>query len=676
MSRTRPLSPLLVTLAAAAACDMAMVEDVGPDAGIGERRQPIASVMGGLEWSIDAPWRMEPPYGPVPITFSVHDANLQKDAETALELGKFCGFSIAEVTPEHEPDAPLATFVIHTKGFVHFHEFESSGKWPASSGGPMYHELRRLWAGELPETPPITIPGLGVTTTVLDVGVSDEWSGTLLFTPEQSYTAGEDLYLQVVAVVSKTGTCGLLPAAAEDVLGVPGVGGGFEETSTTYRFANTLIVHFGQALPRFDGGWVYGDIHYHAQGTDNEGESGMSYRSVIQAMKAMGLDFAFASEHASDSIQTTDIDQAFVDALPDDIPYLPDWDWLHDIILDAVSGVGFPYPSAADAQRDMSHERFAYLRHWLNKTGGVNQQVLSSPGWRAPQIFLGGEVDVVPEISAAERTGKSFFYGNGKKYEWAKACTQVPSIFAELEEYTTFEVCTADELVEGVIEGGRYKLRDVQGLGEKHFARQHLIHMPTDPLRDDAFVSSETTIYGGGYHRLKDLLAFDYDAAAKGFMFLAHPVAAAGGSGYGRLGPDIVPYADVQLDTAFRNRHVLGLQLWNEDSRLQSDRSWTGFPMVTVNEWVFLTGLWDQFFTWRLKRQDSQLSALHHGAAAWDKLLLWGINPAKRAGISWLASNEPRRVFMAGGSDAHGDLNFRREGAITGWSAAVDTAIG
>jgi hypothetical protein len=31
---------------------------------------------------------------------------------------------------------------------------------------------------------------------------------------------------------------------------------------------------------------------------------------------------------------------------------------------------------------------------------------------------------------------------------------------------------------------------------------------------------------------------------------------------------------------------------------------------------------------------------------------------------------------MAGGSDAHGDLNFRREGSITGWSHATDTALG
>ena len=54
-------------------------------------------------------------------------------------------------------------------------------------------------------------------------------------------------------------------------------------------------------MPRFnDARWAYGDLHFHGQGTDNEGEDGYSYRSVIRAMGAMGIDFVLASEHASD----------------------------------------------------------------------------------------------------------------------------------------------------------------------------------------------------------------------------------------------------------------------------------------------------------------------------------------------------------------------------------------
>ena len=42
---------------------------------LGATDQEVASVMGGVEWSIDAPWRLEPPYGAIPITFSFHDAS-------------------------------------------------------------------------------------------------------------------------------------------------------------------------------------------------------------------------------------------------------------------------------------------------------------------------------------------------------------------------------------------------------------------------------------------------------------------------------------------------------------------------------------------------------------------------------------------------------------------------
>ena len=52
---------------------------------------------------------------------------------------------------------------------------------------------------------------------------------------------------------------------------------------------------------------------------------------------------------------------------------------------------------------------------------------------------------------------------------------------------------------------------------------------------------------------------------------------------------------------------------------------------------------------------------------------LWGLDPAKRPG--W-TNGEPRRVFMAGGSDAHGDFNFRRTGYVVGWTGANDSRIG
>ena len=51
---------------------------------------------------------------------------------------------------------------------------------------------------------------------------------------------------------------------------------------------------------------------------------------------------------------------------------------------------------------------------------------------------------------------------------------------------------------------------------------------------------------------------------------------------------------------------------------------------------------------------------LHHGLKEWDDLLMRGITPSQTASLSWLPPGEPRRLFIAGGSDAHGDLNYHR----------------
>jgi hypothetical protein len=49
-----------------------------------------------------------------------------------------------------------------------------------------------------------------------------------------------------------------------------------------------VTVHLGETpLPRFDNRWLYGDLHYHSQGTDNEGEAAYNYRGVLRAMGAL-----------------------------------------------------------------------------------------------------------------------------------------------------------------------------------------------------------------------------------------------------------------------------------------------------------------------------------------------------------------------------------------------------
>src|SRR6202008_2875318 len=53
---------------------------------------------------------------------------------------------------------------------------------------------------------------------------------------------------------------------------------------------------------------------------------------------------------------------------------------------------------------------------------------------------------------------------------------------------------------------------------------------------------------------------------------------------------------------------------------------------------------------------------LHHGAYLWDVWLLRGLDTQQTNPLWWLPAGQPRRFFMAAGSDAHGDLNYRRNG--------------
>ena len=118
-------------------------------------------------------------------------------------------------------------------------------------------------------------------------------------------------------------------------------------------------MHLGdEPLPKFDAGWAYGDLHYHSQGTDNDGESGYSYRGTLQAMGAMGLDFTFATDHASNSV---------ADRLG--APHIR----AGELVL----------PDARAGLRDMSPDRFAFNLDVLNGPLGGNRQVTSYP--RSPR---------------------------------------------------------------------------------------------------------------------------------------------------------------------------------------------------------------------------------------------------------------------------------------------------
>lgn len=649
-----------------------------PSPETGTSRSAIASVMGGADTAIDAPWRLEPigddvaaqvsVYPPIPIVVSIHDASLQRDPEKRIPFGDFCGVTVKEswkdgqyhydpLVPQDLPDQEWVLRTIIPANSPAVREIERSDRWPYSSDHAANHRVCRQWAGES-------------CASNLNPASSAEWHATIAYVPQQMAIGGtsahlvnelrngDDVYLTVTASFARAGTT----CAANDRVG----------------FTDTLAVHLGnQGLPRFGENWVYGDLHYHSQGTDNEGESAYAYRPTLQAMRAMGLDFAFATEHASDSGQVTDMDPIFVDNPPDTI--IPDFieDWVVDKVNDKLSG--FEVLPSVEAARDMNQERWNALRDWLNRAGnGANAEALRAfaGGRRVPRLFLGGEVDVVPEMSAYERQIGSIYYGNRRQYRWGDACTAIPDMLRTVGHYTTFDACPygpANSLTDVASEGDRYLLKDLQGLLERFYARQHIVYLPHDGSRDDAFVASRTTVYGGAHERLKDLLRPDYwnTMSGKGYAFLAHPVDAASGNGFGRLGPDIVPYSEVQLRTAFASQTILGLQLWNEDSRLETSSEHSGFPWTSPSTMAGRS--WGH---WRGKAPKDAYRDLHDGLVAWDRMLQWGLLPSQTSAIPWLPAGEPRRVLMAGGSDAHGDWNYRREGRLTGVSAHVDTALG
>ena len=663
--RKLPLGGLAALLVACGACGAAPDSSVGEGAdqqpeNTGTVKQAIASVMGGAEHAVDAPWRLEPTgvdsvnqtntYGPIPIVVSLNDAAMQRDAETRVPYGTFCGVRIYEhwndgathydpLDPRaHDPEPPewrLETFITPTDPDLR--EIERSDKWSYSSDIAANHRLCRHWRGE-------------DCTNILDASTSTQWHATVAYVPRQLVGAGS--HAQHFSPV-RSGDDVKLSITAEFAM----VGKTCAQTAYRQKFGETVTVHLGEAeLPRFDGGWVYGDLHHHSQGTDNDGETGYAYRPTLQAMRAMGLDFAFATDHASDSGQVTDLDPIFIDNMPD-IPYTPEF--LEEKAQELLNNLlkGATILQSIDAQRDMSHSRFAYLHQWLNRPAtGANAEAMRAfaGNRRTPRLFLGGEVDVVPEISESERTTGLLKYGNNKSYSWAEPCWALPSEFLAAGRYTTVDACPNGryDLLEPVSEGGRYMVKDIQGLLERWFARQHIVYLPKDSTRADAFVSSRTGLYGGAHERLKDILRPDYwnTMTGKGYGFLAHPVAHASGAGFGRLGPDIVPYSDVQLKTAFDSPTILGLQLWNEDTRINA-------------------GLWQG-------TSPPAYWELHNGVAAWDKMLQWGLRPSQTSSLAWLSNGMPRRVYMAGGSDAHGDWNYRREGSISGTSHITDTALG
>ena len=113
--------------------------------------------------------------------------------------------------------------------------------------------------------------------------------------------------------------------------------------------------------------------------------------------------------------------------------------------------------------------------------------------------------------------------------------------------------------------------------------------------------------------------------------------------------------------------HNLALPL--EEVRRGFVSGGTGGSVFELQTFDVRSGLWQE-------RTSDTEHMLHHGAYDWDMLNLRGLDFEHNTELTWLQPGEPRRMFMGGGSDAHGDLNYRRAGYFLGTDDSNDTAIG
>jgi hypothetical protein len=661
----------------------------------------VAGIEGTFEYAIDAPWRIEPKlsplgggvsYGAIPIQISIHDANnVWRDQHEISEpfeisLGKVCKVTVRERGPSDGPGDPPSGPTT-TIPFVKLDEVEyTRGRW-AAPGEPYQdvpeHALCRAWAGQ-------NCAGFD------RVGGSSEWHASFDYTPSQ-IPPSRSVSLQVEVLLTKD------PLSSCEIV--------FD--FNRIRIVNELSVYFAPApLPKFGPEWLYGDLHYHSQGTDNEGESAYNYRGVIRAMGAMGLDFAFATEHASNSQQIVDIDAKLGD----------------------IFGIELPPEEIRAGLRDMSKPRWDVLHGLLHGPGGADLEAPLLTGLagtpKAPQIFLGGEVDLIPELPPGTVYGDKIPWGNHQEWSTENLC--VGTLLDLGGPFTIDCESLGANLLEKTAENPDAVLvDDVQGFSVD-FGRHHIAYLPRSAQDTGAFVSSDTGSYGGASRRFVDLKP---ELEKHGYFFAAHPVYhfERGDDFMTDPGPTDMPWTDHLYDQVWRSPAWLGLQFWNEDTRLAEEvRPWSAFtttdplpsaehcalayydmwgtpvyicpeagddkgyerydspalgvpyaylpvdrPQAGFGSGLFhldvappVTGRWTEYV-------EGTEEKLHHGAFTWDRLNHWGLDVRKTQELGWLPSFlAPRKLLVAGGSDAHGDLNYRRTGYVIRTDKINDTALG
>ena len=659
--------------------------------------QALNGVEGTFEFAIDAPWRMEPSvvpivgsttysYGQIPLQITVHDADqVSFDAAGASStptIGKVCELAVTEGTTRT---------VIPVDQFAEIERMIGPWLWPASAqpSGPARDVCTRTSTANCASL-------RGVTGT-------SEWHATALYSPRVT-TPGANVALTLDLKVSRSASIDCTNTTA----------------SNFYRLRNYARVHLGEApLPRPAAGWAYGDLHYHSQGTNNEGESGYNYRGTAYAMRSVGIDFLWATEHASASEQIVD----------------------SDLELNVVA-----YTQRIDAWarrgvlRDMDSRRFRAMQSLVAQANRDAALRAPSPnilslGFNGiiPQIFLGGELDAVPELQRDARLANTappttIAYGANRTFNVAELCggwqTSVSSCVRTntnpmVQCLLGSSACSAASLWRDA-GNGALLIGDVQGINEYALGREHMVYFPDPTLAAtvDPFVPSRTSVFGGAQRRLADPTTIvDPTTGAsvtergvlteveekRGTVFLAHHM----NSSNGGSGPGAPPWPESMIRKAWSSPAVAGFEFWNENARRRStvysdlrrstdDGFEDGYQRDSVQWWHDLQlvdqsrralrpgsdGLFELYpfdvFNGRYGGATSETDeVLNDGAFSWDAWNVRGLDSRETAALSaWLPVGQPRRMFMAGGSDAHGDFNYHRSGYMTGMQSVFDAGIG
>lgn len=569
---------------------------------------------------------------------------------------------------------------------------------------------------------------------------------------------------------------------------------GLNHKGKRQKIRSKIITTLAKApLPKFGDDYAYGDLHYHSQGTDNAGEVGYSYRESFYAANAIGLDFLLFSDHANNVaqpnfFQVEYLSKATFNALIS-ILALP----ITQTIGLGIDLAGFSDQQSFWVQSDMGPNR--WNNHWgiinsgPNSNGGMGpginytnegafsgvEQHKGSGYLHAANLVLGGEIDFIPEVRNTGSDLTNLITGTVGRHHYKvhNSCSmdELPGggfgnaaltgslvdrymdlkyMFRDGSDWVVTNdhliathVCKPRDVFDPVTDpdGEQWLLlRDVQpvgyGLG---YSRQHMLFLPEDPTDSHAGIISNTNQAGGATLRLKDIHE-KMLSTNKGFGFLAHPLAKAGGSGKGRLGPDLMPLDPTQIIEAMGMNRILGFQAWNENEHFVTTTTklnqfdyrctymgstgdasvksthyhyHTGLDSRSVMDRYLLNGDRDSCGNYRTDDPDDAYGSYGMAAgtafsAVFDMILsvddssplvyekkrtsrwqetvggfeltdmanTWGLIKSNVQKWNFLSTNEPRKMFLAGGSDAHGDFSQRQEGYALGFESLNDTAMG